>query len=59
MLQMEMLAEKPFNNQSLSFPISQLSAVFEMQLMNLTKAPCSIAKIEIDAPAAKTKTPLH
>lgn len=28
---MEMLTEKPFNNKSLSFPISQLSAVFEMQ----------------------------
>jgi len=28
---MEMLTEEPFYNQSLSFPISQLSAVFEMQ----------------------------
>lgn len=31
MFQMEMLTEKPFNNQSPSFPIAQLSADFEMQ----------------------------
>lgn len=36
---MEMLTEKPFNNQSPSFPMSQLSAVFEMQPHDSDKGP--------------------